>query len=141
MKQVKPKANSKQAPVISVVVTITYEQLFNILVSALEGVNYWAGEFAPLKWVGKDGGPYNDDFYHSIIKHGLELEHRDPDTGRKKRVIKITPDRWTWALQAMADGKDGIPFRHFEAVISNNGDVETADVFLQFAALGKCPYG
>ena len=45
----------------------------------------------------------------------------------------------------MAKGKDendkGIPIRHFTALIEEDDDCETADVFIQAAVFGEIVYG
>ena len=146
-------------------VRIPYQRISDLLVDAFEGgSNYWihsiesrypatvAGdrvlqrEFiaTEVERLGLDKDvskwphyvlPFvGDNGYVAVIENrseeGVENQERRLDLNAVKR-----------GLSAMASGYDGIPLRHFSAILNENDDAETADVFLQCCLFGKIVYG
>jgi hypothetical protein len=111
-------------------ITITHEDIFSLLVSALEGgSNYWYADVEPLKRTNK-AREACDRLYNNMIEHGFIVDADPDDTGCKK-TYKVKP--------AMAGGNPHP--RHFQALLTGNADAETGDVFLQLCVFGEVIYG
>jgi hypothetical protein len=120
-------------------ITITHEDVFSLLVSALEGgSNYWYADVEPLKRTSK-AREACDRLYNNLIEHGFSIVDGDPDDTGRKKTYKVKPEAFQNALEAMAGGNPHP--RHFQALLTGNADAETGDVFLQLCVFGEVIYG
>ena len=109
-------------------VRIEEKRIADLLITALDGgSNYWA------------------DLYGSLedIMNGGTVSVVDAETGESLGIVCY--QSIATALQLMAKGEDRngkkIPIRHWQAIVEENDDAETADVFFQMAVMGEIVFG
>lgn len=119
-------------------VRIPSEKINDLISTAVEGgSNYWAEFQFPKNWKNKY------ESYEQIPLKGGEIKVFDCETGELLGILNRATAQV--GLQLMADCRDvkgkQIPSRHFKNLATDNEDAETADVFVQLAALGEIVFG
>lgn len=119
-------------------VRIPNEKIQDLITTAIEGgSHYWAKFVFPKDYKNTCQSYAEIPFKNKNIKvYDIET---DELLGYLNRAsIKV-------GLQLMADRKDLkgklIPAKHFKNLAQDNEDAETADVFMQLAAMGEIVYG
>ncbi|MBI9016287.1 MAG: hypothetical protein JEZ07_03390 [Phycisphaerae bacterium] len=123
---------------VKTTVKITEKQINSMIVSAVEGgCSYWARFEFQKNWKDRCSS------YEQIPMNGGKIEVFDIEEGELLGALSRNSIRA--ALQYMANGKDinnkAIPMRHFENLLNDTADAETADVFLQLCAMGEIVFG
>jgi hypothetical protein len=124
---------------INIPVTITEEQIENIIVGALEGgSNYWylIGEGIPPQ--DESGRTMSERITHEIINnpeyklaiHDLEDEEGEP-------LGYLTQEGMIKAFEIVATNYNW----HYQNLINEEDDAETHDVFFQCAVMGEIVFG
>jgi hypothetical protein len=119
-------------------IKIDNQKIKDLIITAIEGgSNYWASLKLPSDWKEKYGS------IEEITFKGGNIEVYDVETDELLGVLNLATVRT--GLQLMADSEDmkgkAIPGRHFQNLINDNWDAETADVFLQLATMTEIIYG
>jgi hypothetical protein len=145
---------SKKSDTLAVTVplAITLENVSSLLCSALEGgTGYWAmiGDYVEPKaiWHGGDDNRIFPHIDYPLSQGGAitvweQLEELDPDFEGEDETANMPAHRLD--LPAIVRGLEvmaRIAPRHFADFLSENGDAETGDVFLQCCLLGEIKYG
>lgn len=120
---------------ITTKVEITDQMVADLVTTAFEGgSNYWIErvDYGFVPTVELESPKYADPAFY---QHGGELLIVDND---ERKVWTLTRSAVAKGLQLMAEFK---PRRHWQAVLDDNGDAETADVFLQLCLFGEVVFG
>jgi hypothetical protein len=118
---------SKNEISFQVKITISKEDIENLIVSAFEGgSNYW------YQIESKTFGNYLE----TVFTHGLTVSNARSDEGK----TKIGYLNKTTIQEALIKMEREFP-RHFNDIRTDNADAITGDVFLQLAVLGEVIYG
>lgn len=123
---------------ITIEVTVTYRMIADLMVTAIEGgADSWCvkvenntprSDDAYKPWYDDETYYADENFSFTVIEEfddGQTLKH---DVGPKVLAE---------GLQAMAQNSPA----HFADILNDNHDATTADVFLQYLALGEVIYG
>ena len=123
---------------VKTTVRISVQTIKDMIVTAIEGGStYWAYFRFPDNWKDIYGS------YENIPFQGGNIEVIDIETDEMLGILNIATIET--GLNMMGQGRDikgkVVPERHFENLVCNNFDAETADVFLQLAVMGEIVYG
>jgi len=123
---------------VKMTVSVEEQQVTDLMISVMDGAcKSWAVFQFPKNWKEKC------DFGRDIPMSGGKISVFDYETDDLLGVISRHSIRE--ALIYMARGKDindkDIPMKHFQNVINDNSDYETADVFAQLCVMGEIVYG
>lgn len=120
---------------------ITPYDVYNMLVSALEGGSnywYWIGSKSDqnIKKATQDmvNEPYVDRFLMAIQRN---VEVRIYDNETKERLGVLTPKSWAKAEKLILKNHRS----HLGDLLKEQDDAITADVFFQLAVIGELTYG
>jgi hypothetical protein len=114
--------------------TLTAQQVADQIVTALEGgSNYWLDRFLPKK--GKELAVESPWYSCPNVWAGdYEIEVlADEDS----KTYSFTPEKLKAGLEWLSKNHP----RRIAEMVEENGDAETADVFLQACVLGEIVYG
>ena len=119
-------------------IKIQNKKIKDLITTAFEGgSNYWACYKFPDGWKEKYISA------EEIVFNGGNIEVFDVETDKLLGVLNQVSIRY--GLQLMANCQDAkgrdIPERHFGNLLSDNEDVETADVFIQLCVMTEIVFG
>lgn len=114
-------------------VSISKEDIKNLLISALEGgSNYW---YMIQSQSNENKHPADCIFSGGFVMIDDEMAG-EPEL---KKPVKLNMEACERGLRLMATSDEGMS--HFADILSEATDRETADVFLQFCIFGQVIYG
>lgn len=125
---------------MDITISIAEAQIWDLLVTAFEGgISYWGSiedyEVAPPgTFTPREGKVCKyADYPLSSVGTVIIRDHKTPENNFLKlnraaieRGLKVMVEKYPW---------------HFGTFLRGNGDVETADVFIQCCAFGEIRYG
>lgn len=110
---------------------LTQIQISNLFVGAIEGgSNYWCAKIRPLN---KD----DKRSYDVYMLDGFIAWEEEESTHGQGLKRTVTKDDIDVAVKIMSEKYN----RHFNDVLNENDDAETADVFLQLCCFKTLVYG
>lgn len=118
---------------------ISPELVADLMITAFEGgSNYWLAGWSlrSAKTETRRGQPWYADphLYEDDFTIDLTLSEEDGSLG-EKRIVEL--ENVQIGINKMATNSTGF----FADMVNGNWDAETADVFLQYVALGEIIYG
>lgn len=120
---------------------ISYRMIADIMVTAIESgySSAWCeGVTNNTQRKGDAHKPwYDDEAYYAQEDFSFTIREDDEEGDNEVTDHVVGPNVMREALQAMANNSPS----HFADLIGNKHDAETADVFLQYLALGEVYYG
>lgn len=126
---------------MKVQIEVADSRLADILVGAREGgSNYWMKQIKPLSGMALKKDPQISDFdawYGDMIKNGFTIVQIEKHEDNAPDKYEITNELICKGLQVMHDKYPA----HYAAIVEENDDAETSDVFLQCCVFGELIYG
>lgn len=128
-------------PMFKIEIEISEERIAYLLCCAWEGsmTGQWAGEATG----GETGWPYTTKGPMRLLLDEPIVIEVQADRGDKRNGTKYVLDRAAVArgLSLLLSPESKLPSRHAAALLNDDCDAETGDVFLQLCLFGEVVYG
>jgi len=145
----------KNLPVtVTMTVDLDEDYIRAVLTNAFEmGIGYWAqiagveaNMSTTLFRTGTPMNPHGENSYAVMaMTEGCVIKLQDPEQTCTDADWTLTREKVIEGLKLLLASKDKngkeFPRRHANALLSENDDVETADVLVQLAVLGEIVFG